>query len=95
MTPDLSRARAFNTIILAEANASTGNVHQACQLAVDASGLVCQLDSRRATLYLLDLQRALNGIAPHTRPVNEFNERVSDMSNIGGISHGNDLSPRV
>lgn len=95
MTPDLSRARAFNTIILAEATANTGNVHQACQLAIDASGLVRQLDSQRATLYLLDLRRTLNGIAPRSMPVNEFNKCLSDMPDHGGFTHGDDLSPRI
>lgn len=95
MAPELSRARAFNTIILAEAKASTGNVHQACQLALDASDLVRRLDSHRATLYLLHLQRRLNETAPHTRPLNDFNERMSGMPNLGGLTSGNDLSPRI
>lgn len=95
MAPELNRARAFNTIILAEAKAHTGNVHQACQLALDASDLVRRLDSHRATLYLLHLQRMLNETAPHTRPVNDFNQRMSDMPNVGGLTSGDDLSPGI
>ncbi len=85
MTPDLSRARAFNTIILAEAKANNGHIHQACQLAIDASDLVGELDSQRATLYLVHLQRDLNGIAPNTRPVHELNDRLSAMPKLGGF----------
>lgn len=81
MSPDLSRARTFNTIILAEARARTGDIPEACGLALGAAQTSGPLESQRATLYLSHLQRLLNDAAPGNRAVHELNERISSSAN--------------
>lgn len=73
------RGRMFNLSLLSAGLLASGELEEACSVAVEALALARGLESARTRSYVADLRRRLD---PHAaeRPVVELNERVRELN---------------
>jgi hypothetical protein len=73
------RGRMFNLSLLSAGLLASGELEEACSVAVEALELAKGLESARTRSYVADLRRRLD---PHAaeRPVVELNERVGELN---------------
>ncbi len=81
MSDDLTRARAFNTAVLATTYIET-DLDQACGTGLDALNLATKLRSTRIVHYIGDFRRRLHGHHGNDPAVNRFIAQTVEMSGI-------------